>query len=227
MDISWAYTGYIAFFGVVWGGLYLWRPDLRNEMLAMSLLAMPLGPVGDFFYRADYYNLPNLNGEFWWLFSAGVGFVYGGVTAVLYEELFREKHAARRNGKRTKPHMFWFISVAVIGCIFMVSVRELIAVNSMYSSLIVMLVGGSLVFLRRPDLWREAVGSGLALMTIATAYYVVALQVFPGLFDQWNHSVLLGIHPLGIPIEEYAWHFAWGFIAGPAYEYARGVWLRT
>jgi hypothetical protein len=220
MDISWAYSGYILAFGVLWGGLYLLRPDLRKEMILMSLLATPLGPVGDFFYRADYYNLPNLNGEMWWLYSAAVGFVYGGVAAVIYEELKSIRH---RSSKKQVRHPYTYLTIATIGIGFMVLAHILFDATSIYSSLIVMLAGGSFVLAARHDLIREAFGSGVSMAGVSALYYLGALMIFPQLFDEWNHAHLSGLWMIGIPVEEYAWAFAWGFIAGPAYEFALGV----
>lgn len=92
MDYSYAYTTIICFFATVWVVLFCLRKDLRREMLTMSLLAAPLGPVGDFFYQHDYYLLPILNGQYWWLYSLVCGFFYGGVAAVLYETLLKKHH---------------------------------------------------------------------------------------------------------------------------------------
>ncbi|MFZ2719686.1 MAG: lycopene cyclase domain-containing protein [Minisyncoccia bacterium] len=227
MDIGFAYSGYIVFFAIIWIILFWRRPDLRNEILLMSLLAAPLGPVGDFFYRVDYYNLPNLNGELWFLFSAAVGFVYGGVAAVLYEECVRGTHAKTFHHVYAKKHIYWFLLVAIIGSVFVFSTREFLYVNSFHSSLIVMLGGGVGAIYWRHDLLREAIGSGLALMLVSVAYYSMALIIFPNLFQQWNQNVMSGINPLRIPVEEWAWAFAWGFIAGPAYEFSRGFWIRA
>ena len=108
VDFSYAYIAFILFFGFVWLSVFLARPDLRKEILFMSFVCAPLGILGDFFYRYDYYNLPNLNGTYWYLYSFALGFIYGGVTAVLYEELVRKHHTTRRIRRMLEhPWCFW------------------------------------------------------------------------------------------------------------------------
>lgn len=42
-------------FCVVWLGFYLWRRDLRREMLTLSVIAGIFGPLSEHFYLQDYW----------------------------------------------------------------------------------------------------------------------------------------------------------------------------
>ena len=99
--------------------------------------------------------------------------------------------------------------------------------GSGYLSLLVMLIGAIVIVYARHDLLLESVGSGLLLTAFAFIYYQILLIFFPQLFiNQWFIHNLSGLLPLGIPLEEYLWHFAWGALIGPAYEYLKGVRLK-
>lgn len=227
-DYTNAYAVIVGFFAFVWIILFVVRKDLRQEMLIMSLLAAPLGPVGDFFYQRDYYFLPVLNGQYWWMFSLACGFVYGGVAAVLYETFLKEHHRIQRGArKKLGKHYWWFWAASLGGGFVMYLGTFILHINSMYVSLFVMFFGASWMGYQRRDLLLEALGSGFAFMTITATFYLVFQQIFPGVFEsQWNTGELSGLFVMGIPLEEYAWAFMWGFIAGPAYEYVMGIRMR-
>ncbi|OGG57106.1 hypothetical protein A3D71_04530 [Candidatus Kaiserbacteria bacterium RIFCSPHIGHO2_02_FULL_55_20] len=222
VDFSYAYIAFILFFGFVWLSVFLARPDLRKEILFMSFVCAPLGILGDFFYRYDYYNLPNLNGTYWYLYSFALGFIYGGVTAVLYEELVRKHHTTRRI-RRMLEHPWCFWGVLLSGSFVMVVGTFILRINSLYVSLLVMAVAGLWIVVHRRDLLIEALGSGAALCAVTYIFYGGFQVAFPGVFEsQWNIADLSGVLIANVPLEEYLWAFTWGFLAGPAYEYVVG-----
>ena len=220
VDVAYAYPSYILFSLVVWLGLFLYRSDLRKEIVVMSVLSAPLGPLGDFFYRRDYYNLPILNGDLWILQSSLLGFFLGGVSAVLFAELFKRRYARRRELWKKPVHNWWFCGVLLLGIVVMTLGTFVFAINSVYVSLTVMLFGGAWIVWHRHDLIPEAVGNGVLLAVFFFVFYAIWLFLFPGIFvTQWHLENLSGIFFMGIPVEEFLFAFAWGFITGPAYEF--------
>ena len=216
------YASFIVFFGCIWLVIFVLRKELRREMLIMSLLCVPLGPLADFFYMHDYYQLPVLNGSLWFGFSAILGALHGGVTAVLYEACY--KVYFERKARRQFIHPWWFWSVLSFGIFVLIVGTFIYDINSIFLSMLVMIVGGASILCFRQDLLRDAVGSGLILMLVTGVFFVVFHHIFPGVFAlHWHNENLSGILINGAPLEEYLWAFAWGFVAGPAYEYVRGL----
>ena len=86
---------------LIWLGLFLWKKETRKEMLTMSILIMPFVPIAEFFFIRDYWKPELFNG-----WSVGIeelifGFAFGGVTAILYEEIFEKKHSKRHLPRHT------------------------------------------------------------------------------------------------------------------------------
>lgn len=108
-------TGDIIFF-IIWGVLFFLRKDLRKKMLTMSLLIAPLGPLSEFFYLRDYWRPQLLFG-----FRIGVedllfAFTIGGISGVIYEELFGKKYIKRH----LPAHRYWMLAFSLLGVGWMV-----------------------------------------------------------------------------------------------------------
>ena len=107
-----AYIILCSFYLIVWIGFYLYRKDLRRELLTISILTMPIG-FTEFIYWTDYYR-PE------WLFPifSRVGVedllwagIVSGVGAVAYEVIAqrREYHV-----RRLKPGWMRDVELSII-----------------------------------------------------------------------------------------------------------------
>ena len=151
LDTQYAYlVGCTILFGLFWLPLYLRCKSLRKEMLLMSALAAPLGPLTTLFYWADYwqpqYAIPQLTGLEDFIFS----FLIGGVAGVVYEAFF---------GKRTtrpfvKHKKLWALGAFPFGIVWMYSGAVLLDFNSIYTSILLLITFGLLLIFIRPDLVR-------------------------------------------------------------------------
>src|SRR6516225_7258785 len=63
---------------LLWGIIFLLRPDLRRRMLWVSLLLVPLAPIGESFFLLDYWR-PPLILPIWYH-----GMAYGGLADFLF-----------------------------------------------------------------------------------------------------------------------------------------------
>src|SRR3989338_9589798 len=134
-DYQYAYLIFNVFFFLIWLALFLIRPDLRKKMLVMSLIVAPLG-FTQYFYFQDYwhptYSLGTLFG------IAGIedilwSFFIGGITAVIYEEIFGIHYAKRH----VKNHFFWMLGFSFFGVLGMFIGTMLLGFNSLYVSVAV------------------------------------------------------------------------------------------
>lgn len=211
------------FFLSVWTILFLYRRDLRKEMLLMSLIIAPLGPVSELFYLRDYWQPQFFNG--WLLIGQDLlfSFAIGGIAAVIYEEVFGKKHAKRH----LTAHPKWVLAIALFGITWMVVGNLVLGFNSIYvSTLEFLIVGATFIFFRH-DLLRNALFSGMLMAGLLLIFYFLFDTVFDGIIQRWwLLENISGIIIFGAPLEELMWGFGWGFAAGPAYEFINGLRFR-
>lgn len=218
LDHAFAYLSFFVFFGIAWIVLYVMRRDLRSEMLKLSIFCAPLGILGEYFARQDYYFLTVTYPSFWTLQAALIGFVYGGVAVAVYAA-WRHLHFTRYHSK-TPKHPLWLPTLAIGGSLVMFIGMRYFDINSVYLSMMVMFIGAFSILFLRPDLWGYALGSGIAVMILSTAFYLLFQYVFDGALSYyWNGAVLNWGSFFGVPMEELLWAFAWGFLIGPSYEF--------
>ncbi len=222
-DFKFAYLIFILIFALVWLALFCYRKDLRHQMWVMSLLVAPMGPLSELLYTKDYWT-PSLSTYSLCIQDLLWAFFIGGITSVLYEELFAKKYSKRH--ARGRP--FWLLAFIIFLISWMVLGNIVLGLNSMYVSVAAMLIMGILMITIRHDLFKDAFYSALLVGTLLFISYLIFLPFFPGIIQQWWHlENLSGILIFGIPIEELMWGFGWGIVAGPIYEFITGLRSKT
>lgn len=219
MPHSYSYFLGDCIFFIIWLILFLKRKDLRKKILTMSVLVAPLGPLSEFFYLRDYWH-PEL------LFGARIGiedilfaFFVGGISSVIYEEIFG-KRFTRRHLPGHRKTMF---SLAIFGLFWMVLGVVVFGYNSIYVSTLGFILIALVMLAFRHDLIKTALFSGFLMGCLMFVFYLSFLSIFPEAVKQWwLIKNISGILVLGIPLEELMWGFGWGMIAGPAYEFIHG-----
>ncbi|MEK7530997.1 MAG: lycopene cyclase domain-containing protein [Patescibacteria group bacterium] len=220
-DFQYAYlVGSLAFGAIFWLPIYVWRKNLRHEMLVVSLMCAPVGPLSEYFYRYDYWRPELFNG-----WSAGFedvlfAFFIGGVAAVAYEAVFQNtKHIVRGY-----PRRFWLYAVVPLSIVWHGVGVFALGINSMHASIVLFLVAGAYIVYKRPDLLRGALLGGVLVAFVGLIFYLGWIGAYPGIIERWwLLENISGIFIQGIPLEELAWGFSWGFVAGPMYEFITGT----
>jgi hypothetical protein len=216
---QWAYLAGDLLLFLIWLAIYLFRKDLRKEVLTMSLVSAPLGPLSEFFYLRDYWH-PEL------LFGVRIGiedilfsFCIGGIAGVIYEELFRKRYS-----KRHLPgHRNVMMALMGFGILWTMVGAIVLHFNSIYVSTSGFLLIAVIILIFRQDLILDAFLSGIAVGFLMFCFYLVFNILFPGIIEQWwLLQNISGILIVGVPLEELMWGFGWGMIAGPAYEFIYG-----
>lgn len=207
------------FFFIIWIILYYHKKQLRKEMLLMSLLIAPLGPISELFFTYDYWQPVYWIKIFWFGFSDILfGFFIGGIASVIYEEYFITKI---RKSKR--EHSKEFAYLALLGAIIFFLLFAF-GINSIYANIISFILIGLMIIYKRHDLWKNAIGSGIIVAILMFLFYIIFTMIFPTIIqDWWMLNNISGIIILGAPLEEIIWGFSWGFLAGPIYEFWKGV----
>lgn len=226
IDYEYAYLAGDIIFFLIWIFLFWLREDLRKKMLVMSLLIAPFG-FTQFLYFRDYWKPTYPFGTI--LGSIGFEdilfcFFVGGITAVIYEEIFGIRYAKRH----LKHYFYWMLGYSIIGTIAMFLGSIVFGLNSMHVSIVLLLLIGILILISRHDLLKEAFFSGLLFSGLFFSFYLLFFNVvFDDLIHEWwLLKNISGILIWGVPLEEIAWGFSFGFVAGPAYEFINGLKLK-
>ncbi len=222
MEYQYAYllgTSFIFF--PVWLFLFWHRKDLRTNIVSMSIIFGICGPIFEFWYLQDYWSPQTITGTKIGIEDFLFGFFFGGIASVVYKE-FSSKHISKFKSK----NLHWKLLVTCVTSSLFVfcSSFYLFGINSIYASIIVFLLMAAVTFILRKDLFVEGLMSGLFLATGMFFAYLIFLSVFPEAIHRWwfLHNIS-GILIAGIPLEELAWAFCLGLVAGPSYELYTGV----
>lgn len=213
VDGTYTYLAWNLVFLAVWLFIYLVRPKVRREMLLFSIMCIPLGPIAAYFYFGDYFQPARVFGGPFGIEDLLNAFVNAGIAGALYEFVRFDGR-----GKPERPGLVVYALAAyAFGTLFMYSGVAL-GFSSINTSLVMFALVGLSMVVARPRLLRNALWSGLLFCGLHTVFYICFFAVYPEALSWWRLENASGILPLGIPLEEYAWTFGWGFVAGPASE---------
>ena len=173
LPFRFAYITLVVPFVLVWVILFLLRKDTRKEQLRMSYIAAIIGPISEILYFRDYWLPESIFPIFIKGFPLMVedvifGFTIGGIAAVIYEVLFRQKLSRfSKHSKHTVKSIY-----LVLTFIFLLLGSLKFGLNSIYASAIAFLGVAIIVLLLRHDLFINAVGSGFGVMiTMFVCYF--------------------------------------------------------
>jgi hypothetical protein len=205
---------------VPWLVLFAWRKDLRHKILIMSFIIGLFGPLSQLFYLRDYWHPQLFNGWRIGIEDFLFGFFIGGISCTIYEELFGLKYTSRH----IKGHKEWMISFFGLGILILFVGNLILGFNSIYVSIFIFIIFGITVIRLRHDLLRDAIISGVLVAMVMFTVYLIFIPMFPGIVQSWwKLNNISGILVFNIPLEELLWACAWGFVAGPFYEFLNGL----
>lgn len=218
------YLMWTGMFLAAWLLLYIARKDTRNEILFVSLLFGVGGLASEKTYVRDWWQPLTVTGTSIGIEDFFIGFAIGGVAAVIYEELYHQRLRKQLalKGRHDEPRFILFVFPLLY-----LALIALAGLHSFYATAIALIVCTGYMLLRRPDLMRDAVLSGLSMTVIGISIYFLVLSIEPAyirsywyLPDRWFASLLWGI-----PLAEYIWYFLVGAFVGPLYEYVKRLKL--
>jgi hypothetical protein len=207
----------------VWLVLFWNRKDLRKDMWFVSLIMGANNLIAQYFwYSYDWFKPFTITGTRVGIEDFILGFSLGGVTAVLYPEIFREKLHRRKISKLHSFTYFILLFNVLIGFLYWG-----FHIRSSIASIIVYLLLSIVVMFERKDLFKDALVSGLVIAVNFILLFHFINFISPGWTDKaWLSNSLSGACFLNVPLEDIACFFLYGFFIGPLYEFVHGVGLR-
>jgi hypothetical protein len=222
------YTIGVLFFLAVWLGMYTFTPKSRKVILWSSIAWGHAGPISEYWHLKDYWN-PTYIYRFEigsWTFGVEdyiFAFAYGGLAAGIFDIISRK--AGQRELAEFNPIGFIKLLLAVILCLFLMSVLVAVFnINSLNATIVVLLIG-SLILVKLQPKWIlpviiTAIIAGNLMWIFYWGFYI---RLFPGIIEQWWYpEAFSGISLGGVPIEEVIWATATALFVGPLLRYCMG-----
>ena len=221
IDYRYSYLALGLLFLAVWLFCFIYRKDVRKQMLFFSLLFGIGGFVVEPVYILDWWKPLTITATAVGFEDFIFGFVIGGIATVLYEELFRKKVLLRKKPSLTDIRKDINLSILIISwlsaffcCFFLLNL------NTFYSSIIGFLIPISIIYFKRRDLILGSIISGLLLMVLSFIVYSALELITPGWVNAfWYFKNIPHWIFLGVPFDDLIWYFLLGALIGPLYEY--------
>jgi len=205
-----------------WTTLYVARPDLRREMLQVSLWTSLFGFTEPLFVP-EYWNPPSLfelaRRTGFDIESLIFCFAIGGIGMVLYNAITGKSSMPVSTAYRRLPlHRHHQLAIATPFIVF--PVFYLLPWNPIYPAIVAMAAGAIANILCRPDLKQKTWIGGMLFLILYTIY-IGGLELFvPGyIAEVWNMGNLSGVMILRIPVEEILFAFTFGMYWAGVYEH--------
>ena len=197
-----------------------------KEIIFISIIGAFVGPLSELWYLTDYWRPQLFNNRMIGIEDFLFGFFISGIATSIYEEVF-----GKRFIKRSRREHRWYLGVfpfLILGIIFTSILVFGIGINSLYSTVAILIIFSLVIIYKRRDLLFDSLLSGILLGVIMILIYLILLTVFPELINRfWYLDSLSNIFILRIPIEELIWAFAVGMFVGPLYEFLVGLRLKN
>lgn len=214
--------------GLIWLLLYLFRQDLRYEMLFSSVLFLPFGLTQPLFVP-EYWN-PNVIYKFFGIFdieSLLWCFFTGGISAVIYEEIFKRKLGKERMDAKSRHHAYIIYALLLLGVLWMLFIKFFTDFSVLRSSFLFVLCIFIYFIYSRPDLFKSSIFSGVLFSFLYISSLLLVDSLFPGFIaNQWTIQGSLGLKLNGIVIEEYIYAFLFGIVWSVIYVEIKNIKFR-
>lgn len=221
LNIDYAYLFLTAPFVVCWICFYVFgSKSSRRHQLKRSLVAAPTGPVAELLYFRDYWMPQSV---FWTkFFSVPVlledllfAFSMAGIGSVCYEVFFRKRRICEAKMlAMEKALLFLLVVSSAYALIWGVTIWG--GINSIFATVIVLLLLSLLCLVKRTDLLGPAIFTAVFVSLFVFLVYSVgfllvynAEQILSGWW--YLYGAPAGIRFCRIPVTEILWAFAYGF----------------
>lgn len=224
--MQYAYLFFTSLFLIPWLVLFVWRKDLRLEMVWAGCIVAILGLLGEkLWYTNDWVNPITLTGTTIGLEDLIMGFAAGGISAVIYKTIFRRDDYKSKPVYIKKKHFLW---LGFLGILILIDfLFRFAGVFSFYANLIGFGLMAIIFLGLRKDLIYEGLTGGLLLVLITLPIYWISFYFFPGWRESyWQLNEISQVYFLQIPYEDLIWWFFAGINISIAYDEYKGYRLR-
>ena len=177
------------------------------------------GLLADYFYFQDWWR-PITSSGTWISFEGFITALFiGGLSSVIYYLFTKKKESSEKVDfirELNKKNFFIFI----FGLLFLLpAIFFITGKNSFYATNISLSVMILIMFFKRPDLIKNSLISGFALLFVSILVYYIVNKITPGWVENfWISEDTLKMKILSLPVNDYFWYFLGGMYMGPLFE---------
>jgi len=192
--------------------------------LFLSVLFGFAGIFSEYIYTIDWWRPLTITGTRVGLEDFLFGFWAGGVSGIIYEEVFKRRLYLRE--KRKSSFLLHFLcSMFSVGILFFGSFY-ILQLSSFYSSILAMGLTTLFIWILRKDLILDSLLTGIIVPLVGLLWFWIPEYFTPGWVENhWLFENLSGIVILKAPLEDLIWGFFAGTFIGPLYEFWQGARL--
>lgn len=144
------------------------------------------------------------------------GFAIGDIAAVLVEQLVGFRHRYVRKNTNTK--LLW--AVIVDGTISFCILHYLFKLNSLLSSVALLLTGSITIALNRPDLAKLSLIGGISMAIVASIVMTIVGIITSGFIDAfYSFQNTPGVVLFNLPLNDLLLYFFFGTFFAPLFEF--------
>ena len=226
VSIKYAYLILGLLFLLIWIALYLFRKDVRREMIIMSIAFGIGGVLAEKIYLRDWWHPITITNTSIGIEDFLFGFTIGGIASVIYEVLFRRRIKEKRFLKLlTKKHLLDAFIILLLPIIFFTG-NMYFGLNTLHASLFGYGVPLLIIYYRRRDLIVDSIVSGISLLAIVFLIYTVMEFLVSGwVVNFWTFQNVSPIIFLNVPIDDLVWYVFTGAFIGVMYVFLEGSHL--
>ncbi len=192
-------------------------------MIIMSILFAIFGVFAEYWWTQDWWKPQNITGTIIGLEDLLLGFSIGGISAVLYEELFKKRIYKYKSGN----HNLGIASLMMLCFLSFLFIFYVLNLNSFIATTIIQIIIGIILVILRRDLMYDALLTGLSLCAVSIVVFILLEYLSPNFVENaWNWSYLTGTRFMAAPIEDLIFFFLSGFCIAPFYLFWRNEKLR-
>ena len=225
--MQYAWLIWSIFLLAIWAIVYLTlkTKESKKEMLTVSLWTSIMGLTEPLFVP-EYWNPPSLfnlaEKTGFDIESIIFAFGIGGLAVVLYEytSFKKVKHTKISQKEKMSPrHRFHILALLAAPSIFALLLFAT-KLNPIYSTIIALTGGGIASWYCRPDLKKKMIIGAFIFSGIYFLFFLTLIAVYPDYVSLvWNMESISNILILGVPIEEIAFAWSFGFMWASTYEH--------
>lgn len=206
--------------GIIWLALFLYRKDIRREMLIISTAFGIGGILAEHVYLKDWWQPLTITNTPIGIEDFIFGFTTGGIASVIYEVIFK-KRVKEKKGLQilSKKHLVDAGIILLLPILFFGS-NIYFGLNTLHASFLGYGVPLLIMYVRRKDLIVDSLVSGMSLLVIIFVIYSAVELLSSGwVIHFWTFQNVPPIIFWNVPIDDLMWYVLTGAFIGIMYEF--------
>lgn len=210
LPLKFTYLFGSSLFFIPWLLIYFKRKDLRKLIIFNSLLFSVLGIVFEyFFWIKDWWHPETITNTRIGIEDLILGFGSGGVASSLYYYVFNKKIITSR--LISKQRLLLLIGLVIASLVIFFTLVYIIKFFSFWATITVSLIFYIILASFNKPLIKSSLINGILLDILVIPIFSLMILVTPDFIQKtWFLKNLLGIYPLGVPVEDYVFYFLCG-----------------